>query len=664
VKIKQEGGSSRPWSTARFGAVNPTALIASVPVYALLFLILIPWIGLGAVLLADLNARERVALEEAAHTRASLAASSLDQQISALMRTLGSLRPASSTNHNDQPAPGMLDGAGIGLLARTGTLEVVSAAGAAIPAPTVLDSPARSAAAAALATKTPQVSAFRVGNGVAVSGLDLWLPSVKNGEEPVLLQAHIPTSFLSAALGSFASEDGWSISVSDPSGNVLTKVGDAQAETVAEVSSATSALGLHVRAATSLAPLEASNRRNWLRFLVVTSLLTAATLAFSDLLSRRLAKEGDGPPTKIRIPADGALMSRRSEEFSEAGMLMPAEFASHRHSPQRPSIAEERLRLALDAGGMCAWEWRRSDGSMHWDTSCTELVKRPRGMATLTARGLLRRVPPHDRNRLLHAVRATLAEDHPLAVDIRLKCFDGELRWFAVRATPLKEHKSIAGIVGIAYDVTDQKRSLSRTDSLLREVSHRSKNMLALILAMARLTAREAADVKSHLKDFALRVAGLAASQDLIVAADWQSVELSTLASAEIEAVARVDASRVTISGPPFLVTPEAAQTLGMILTELALNAVAHGALSVAAGEVHLSWILVDDTTIAISWHEIGGPAYDPERPKGYGMSVVERFSTQGLRLASHVTSDATGFTWTLTGPISNVGRPQLLLPA
>ena len=45
-------------------------------------------------------------------------------------------------------------------------------------------------------------------------------------------------------------------------------------------------------------------------------------------------------------------------------------------------------------------------------------------------------------------------------------------------------------------------------------------------------------------------------------------------------------------------------------------------------------------------------------------MSVSERFSTQGLKLASHVTSDAMGFTWTLTGPISNIGRPLLPTPA
>jgi two-component sensor histidine kinase len=173
---------------------------------------------------------------------------------------------------------------------------------------------------------------------------------------------------------------------------------------------------------------------------------------------------------------------------------------------------------------------------------------------------------------------------------------------------------------------------------------------------MARLTARDAVDVKSHLKEFALRVAGLAASQDLIVAADWQSVDFATLAAAEIEAVARSDSSRVEISGPPLLVTPEAAQTLGMILTELALNASEHGALSVASGQVHLSWTFPNAAAIRISWRETGGPKYDASRPKGYGMSVVERFSTQGLKLESRVVTDGDGVTWNLEGPLAHVG--------
>jgi two-component sensor histidine kinase len=104
------------------------------------------------------------------------------------------------------------------------------------------------------------------------------------------------------------------------------------------------------------------------------------------------------------------------------------------------------------------------------------------------------------------------------------------------------------------------------------------------------------------------------------------------------------------------LLTPEATQTLGMILTELALNAAEHGALSVATGEVELSWRITGNRRITISWRETGGPAYDSDRPKGYGISVVERFSTQGLKLDASASIEPDGFVWSLAGPLGNIG--------
>jgi two-component sensor histidine kinase len=101
-----------------------------------------------------------------------------------------------------------------------------------------------------------------------------------------------------------------------------------------------------------------------------------------------------------------------------------------------------------------------------------------------------------------------------------------------------------------------------------------------------------------------------------------------------------------------------------MILTELALNAAEHGALSVATGKVHLSWAFPNASMIKISWRETGGPEYDSARPKGYGLSIVERFSTQGLKLESRVASDSDRVTWTLEGPLAHIGMRSPSLPA
>ena len=491
------------------------------------------------------------------------------------------------------------------------------------------------------------------------AGINLWLASAANGTDPVLLQARTPSSFLNKILENVAADHASTMAATDTDGGVPTSIAGISPPDGAAAAKPTGSdveafadmakFGSRISPTMPLATLNAEGTGNWIGSLLVTSLLTAAALVGATFLSRKLLKKY-GSPSQSRMSAENN------------GMLMHFAAAAHpefNERRQQPTEAENHLRMALRAGGMGAWQWDRRSGTLRLDSTLTDLLKKGSSEAgDWSAKALLAQVEHHDRRRLVQAVRSALSNSQPLGIDIRVTRFDGEQRWFAIRGAPMRDQDGqIIGLVGIAYDITDQKQSLSRTDALLREVSHRSKNMLALILAMARLTAREAVDVKSHLKDFALRVAGLAASQDLIVAADWQSVDFGALAFAEVEAVARSDAVRVTITGPSFLVTPEAAQTLGMIVTELTLNAVEHGALSAAGGEVRLRWDFPDDATIMISWHETGGPDYDPELPKGYGMQVVERFSTQGLKVNTHVASDAGGFSWILTGPIANLGK-------
>ena len=643
-----------------------------------LALVLLPWIGLGAFPLSAINAREREALQSAALTRASVVATFLDHQVSDLIRTVDWLQaaPEASSDTATSAAP---DPHGVQFRARNSALQVIAPASFDGLITEDLGVQARSAAKSALATKMPRITPYV--DDAGLGGLNLWLPLFKDGKDPVLLQARIPASFLKDAVKNFESQGQWSMAITDFDGALLAKLDGTDEQSGAlkkaavesaeefppgsyiEATSKMSPLGFQVRAATLLAPLEAANRRNWVGFLIVTCVLTAITLAAEkSMFPGRATKTGEQKPELLMSTGD----TSGARRYLQRSAPIEAEKSSDQLSPQTQSLGEERLRDALGAGGICAWEWHRPSNTIIWENSCAKLLRQPpHDMPLPTVRALVRRTFPHERRRLLHAIRIALADDRPLSIDVRLTCFDGEQRWIAVRANPLKgEAGRIDGFVGIAYDITDQKRGLSRTDTLLREVSHRSKNMLALILAMARLTARDAVDVKSHLKEFALRVAGLAASQDLIVAADWQSVDFTTLASAEVEAVARSDASRIRISGPPLLVTPEAAQTLGMILTELALNAAEHGALSVATGEVHLSWAFPNASTITISWRETGGPEYDSARPKGYGLSVVERFSTQGLKLESRVARDGESVTWTLEGPLAHIGMRSPPLPA
>ncbi len=665
MKNSKKRGAFWPKSPGGYRSLERLGLPLALLPHALLLLILIPCIGLAAWLLSEFHARERADLQRSADARVSFAASSIDQGMLGLVSVLRALPPVSLTIAHDRDvvyarARVAFGKSGVTFCARNEALDLLPSAEACSTVFAKPDDSVRAAAATALSTNAPQITPYRNATDVADAGINLWLASAANGSGPVLLQAHVPSSFLSKLLKEFTSEDTWTITMTGSGGGVLTTVGlplpnDAniakRSGDDVEAFANTPQFGWRISATTSLVTLNAASRRNWISFLLVTSLLTVATLAGATFLSRKFLEQNYGSTSQFQTLDNEGPMLMHS---------LAAAYPSPDRRRQEPTDAENCLRMALGAGGMGAWQWNRRSGAIRWDSTFTDLLKASPSERYPTAKAVLARIEPHDRRRLLQAMRSALSSPQPLAIDIRVTRFDGEQRWFATRGAPMTgADGQIIGLVGIAYDITDQKQSLSRTDALLREVSHRSKNMLALILAMARLTAREAVDVKSHLKEFTLRVAGLAASQDLIVAADWQSVDLGALAFAEVEAVARSDASRVTISGPSFLVTPEAAQTLGMIVTELTLNAVEHGALSAAGGEVRLTWEFPDDATIMISWHETGGPGYDPELPKGYGMAVVERFSTQGLKVNSHVAGDVDGFTWILTGPIANLGtRP------
>lgn len=629
----------------------PSRLLA----YVLCLVILIPSLTFAAYLLTQMHERELSTLRQSAHNRALLAASFFDDRMTGLLGNLKELAatPATASESMYDHMRSELDRNGILVFNRGANLDLLSPASGADAAIVSLDAPARIAAAAALATLAPQITPYGIADK---GGVNIWLASANKGASPVLLQAHVPSAYLASTFKNLVSDGPWSIAILGSNGQIYAeatgKLAEAPDPPVAgnlgpvEAVADTSQFGWKIAAGVPSEALELHARRNWMTFAAISSLLAIASFTGATLLTRSLLEEAN-LNNSTQAPGMPSSTDRRTKIHQ---FLSPV------------ATGEERMRTALQAGNVGVWEWNLDTGTIHWDAEIARIFDRaPRNDRNQIARDLLKLVEPYDRRRLLSAIAATLADAAPLAVEVRVRRPDGETRWIAVRGAAIKTKKSKASALsGVAYDITDQKLSLSRTDALLREVSHRSKNLLALILAMARLTARDAVDVKSHLKDFTLRVAGLAASQDLIVASDWQSVDLATLASAEIGAVARTDADRIAVSGPQVLLTPEAAQTLGMVLTELALNAVAHGALSSATGHVSLSWAFPDDETIVISWHETGGPPFLVDGPKGYGRSVVERFSTQGLKLAVDAVTDIDGFKWTLTGPLANIGmRPE-----
>ena len=190
----------------------------------------------------------------------------------------------------------------------------------------------------------------------------------------------------------------------------------------------------------------------------------------------------------------------------------------------------------------------------------------------------------------------------------------------------------------------------------MREISHRSKNLLAVVQAIAGQTVRTSGTVEEFEKRFVERLQGLAASHDLLVQENWRGVRMFELAREQLAPFAEVGSPRLTLQGPDVMLTAEAAQAIGLALHELATNATKYGAWLTPLGNVTVSWRFHNDhADLVLSWVERGGPRVEATTRKGFGQVVIEKMVALSVNGQVAMIFEPEGLKWTLSVPRSNL---------
>ena len=146
---------------------------------------------------------------------------------------------------------------------------------------------------------------------------------------------------------------------------------------------------------------------------------------------------------------------------------------------------------------------------------------------------------------------------------------------------------------------------------LLKETAHRAKNQIAIASALARLSAKSAKNVDQLRDDIVARLSALGRSIDMMSATPSGAVSLKELARTQLEPFAADHPGRLDVSGDDVRVSPETAQSLGLVLHEMATNAAKYGSWSKAEGRVTLGWTETSEG-VTVVWKENGGPAPTP----------------------------------------------------
>jgi PAS domain S-box-containing protein len=274
-----------------------------------------------------------------------------------------------------------------------------------------------------------------------------------------------------------------------------------------------------------------------------------------------------------------------------------------------------------------------SPDAMHGKTD-SELLPDPRGTAIVALKSeVLRLGEPRD---------AELRIENGAAAE-----------WYDFHIEPMRDVSgALIGVTGAAVDITERKEGEAHLRLLMRELTHRSKNLLAVIQAMARQTARHAGSIHAFLEHFGARVQALSRSHDLLVQESWHGASLKELVRSQLAHYLDREPVQVSIEGPDIRLKPEAAQSLGLALHELAANAATHGALSRLGGQVDIRWeSQAGNDGVELVWRETKGPRVSAPKRRGFGSMVIEHNLSRALDTEVKLDFAAEGLTCRVAVP-------------
>lgn len=339
-------------------------------------------------------------------------------------------------------------------------------------------------------------------------------------------------------------------------------------------------------------------------------------------------------------------------------------------STARLSEREERFRLASEAAEFGTYDYNADDDKLQLSDQLMKLVELSEEQE-MSLDQALTWVHPEDRSKvrdMMMAPRQPGEDRHEL--EFRIVRKDGEMRWLMDRGQAFHEgegsDRRVVRAMGTVLDITERKQAEERQILLMAELDHRVKNILANVSAIARLSSSSAGSVDGFVTALDGRIQAMSRAHGLLRRGGWTGANLAELVAASLSPFKSRSEHNIVVEGAPLRLVPKIAQSLALVLHELATNAVKHGALSQPGGKVSVSWSRVADTDppqLRFIWSERGGPPVrEPER-RGFGLTVLAAAASEiGAKAACTFGED--GLNYTFVGPLDPQRRATPPAPA
>jgi PAS domain S-box-containing protein len=364
---------------------------------------------------------------------------------------------------------------------------------------------------------------------------------------------------------------------------------------------------------------------------------------------------------------------KNGSRFWSSGLLMPLrdnvegfvkilrDRTAHHRVEQELRESEARFRMLATSIPQLVFR-SRNTGERTWGSPQWEVFT---GLSDPASRdfGWLDAIHPEDRDATVTGWRlAQRTGDYHVEHRVR-RATDGEYRWHQTRATPVQAGGAVGDEwVGTSTDIHELRGLQERQQVLLAELHHRTRNLLALVQAIASQILRSRPSLEAFAAQFKDRLRALSRVQGLLARTDRKTIDLRSILDAELAAHEEdhgsEQRSKMQVAGPSVQLPPSSAQTLALAVHELATNAAKYGALSQPDGQLQVTWRLEDQADkccLILDWRESGVtmPAEKVPKRKGYGSELIERALPYQLKAKTRLDFGEDGVRCLIAVPIA-----------
>jgi PAS domain S-box-containing protein len=391
------------------------------------------------------------------------------------------------------------------------------------------------------------------------------------------------------------------------------------------------------------------------------------------LVGRDLASlfEG-GPPTLVpEVTAEASLLRNGEDPMPVAVWARPisigdttatlvrlTDLSIHRRAEQI-AAAERFARSVLEQATEAIVVLSPDGGITHASWRAEQLAKQPPIGCTFSEAFPLEAQSADEAGTLALARFSTESLDALLATKpfhgVEVKLRGNPECAFLLSAGPLIDDNRVnVGSIVTLTDITERKRAEEQLTTMVAELNHRVKNILAIVQSVAAQTARSSASLEDFSDGFTGRLKALAIAHDILTQTRWTGIGLSELLTAVLAPHRTPEAPRVSISGQAILLPARTVVPLSMALHEMTTNAAKYGALSTRHGQIEITWRVTGDVekSVELIWLERGGPTVEARASAGFGTKLIDRVVSHDLDGKSKIDFDPAGLRWTFAFPV------------